>query len=145
MAAKHGTPRCYRDGCRCDDCRAAIAAYQADYQRRKKSGEQIGPPGRVVSLPAPKLANDTPSGPGPVEAAVQVEIEGLQQTLDRPGLAQTALAMARILDDPRARSQQPAAAANLANLLDKLRKGADARKSKLASVRAMTPAKSATG
>jgi hypothetical protein len=39
----------------------------------------------------------------------------------------------------------PAAAAKLADILDKLRKGTDARKSRLASVRAMTSAKSATG
>ena len=144
MAAKHGTPRCYREGCRCDDCRLAMRNYNIDLRKRKAEGGPIGPSGKVLALPM-QAANPDPAGPGPVEAGVQAEIEGLQQTLDRPGIAQTALALARILDDPRAKSQQPAAAANLANLLDKLRKGADARKSKLATVRAMTSAKSATG
>jgi hypothetical protein len=40
---------------------------------------------------------------------------------DRPGVAQTALALARILDNPRAVSSQPPAAKVLAALLDKLR------------------------
>jgi hypothetical protein len=53
-------------------------------------------------------------------------------------LAQTALALARLMDNPRALSQQPPAAAKLADILRELRKGADARKSRLASVRAMT-------
>ena len=38
----------------------------------------------------------------------------------RPGLAQAALALARLLDNPRAISQQAAAAKVLATLLDKL-------------------------
>ena len=144
MAAKHGTPRCYREGCRCDDCRVAMREYNADLRKRRAEGGPITP-GKVVSLPTVSSANVQAAGPGPVEAGVQAEIEGLQQTLDRPGVAQMALALARILDDPRAKSQQPAAAANLANLLDKLHKGADAKKSKLAAVRSMTSAKSATG
>ena len=80
-----------------------------------------------------------------MEAGVIAELEGLAQADARPGLKQTALALARILDSPRAVNQQPAAAAKLADLLDRLRKGADARKSRLASVREMTKAKSAAG
>ena len=118
--------------------------YNADLRKRRAEGGPITP-GKVVSLPTVSSASSVAAGPGPVEAGVQAEIEGLQQTLDRPGVAQMALALARILDDPRAKSQQPAAAANLANLLDKLHKGADAKKSKLAAVRSMTSAKSATG
>ena len=59
-------------------------------------------------------------GPGPVEAAVQKEISGLAAEV-RPGLAQAAIAMARILDNPQATNQQPAAAKVLAALLDRLR------------------------
>jgi hypothetical protein len=57
----------------------------------------------------------------------------------RSGLAQAMLAMARILDNPKAVSSQPAAAKVLATLLDKLR-SASARGSRggLAVVRTMT-------
>jgi hypothetical protein len=118
--------------------------YNADLRKRKAEGGPIGPSGQVLSLPV-SAANPEPAKPGAVEAGVQAEIEGLQQTSERPGVAQMALALARILDDPKAKSQQPAAAANLANLLDRLHKGADAKKSRLAAVRQMTSAKSATG
>jgi hypothetical protein len=47
-------------------------------------------------------------GSGPVEAGVEAEIAGLTEA--RPGIAQAALAMARVLDNPRAVNQQPPAA-----------------------------------
>jgi hypothetical protein len=54
-------------------------------------------------------------------------------------LAQAAMAMARILDNPKATNQQPAAAKVLASLLDKLHSaGARGRRSHLAAVRTMT-------
>jgi hypothetical protein len=57
----------------------------------------------------------------------------------RPGLAQAALALARVLDNPKAVNQQPAAAKMLATLLDKLRSAsARGRRGGLASVRTMT-------
>ena len=73
------------------------------------------------------------------------EIVGLAQAEARPGLAQAALALARIMDNPRAVNQQPAAAAKLADILDRLRKGADARRSRLAAVRQMTRPVEQTG
>lgn len=82
---------------------------------------------------------------GPVEAGVIVEMDGLTQAEVRPGLANAALELARLMDNPYATNQKPAAAAKLAELLDKLRKGADERRSRLATVRAMTSAKSVTG
>jgi hypothetical protein len=48
-----------------------------------------------------------PDGPGPVEAGVEAEIEGLAQV--RPGVAQMALAMAQIMDSTKAVNQRPAA------------------------------------
>jgi hypothetical protein len=57
----------------------------------------------------------------------------------RPGLAQIALALARLLDNPKAVNQQPAAAKVLAALLDKLRSAsARGRRGGLAVVRTMT-------
>lgn len=51
--------------------------------------------------------------PGPVESGVTAEIGGLAAEA-RPGLAQAALALARIMDNPKAVNQQPAAAKVLA-------------------------------
>jgi hypothetical protein len=79
----------------------------------------------------------SPVTPGPVEAGVEAEIAGLAEA--RPGLAQIALAMARLLDNPRAVATQPAAAKVLAALLDKLRSAsARGRRGALALVREMT-------
>jgi hypothetical protein len=76
--------------------------------------------------------------PGPVESAVNDEIGGLAAEA-RPGLAQVALCMARLLDNPRAVNQQPAAAKTLASLLEKLRSAsAHGRRGGLAVVRDMT-------
>lgn len=142
MAVQHGTYRRYVEGCRCDDCKAANRSYQANYQQRKAAGEPIGPRGRVVPISAPTVqVSDTP---GPVEAGVRAEVEGLAQAQLRPGVAETAFALARILDSPRAVNQQPAASKALVDILDRLRKGADVRKSRLAGVRDMTSAKAAS-
>jgi hypothetical protein len=73
---------------------------------------------------------------GPVESAVQDEINGLGQT--RPGLVAIALAMSRLLDSSRASSTQPAAAKVLVSVLDTLHKGAAQRRGKLAVVKSMT-------
>jgi hypothetical protein len=59
-----------------------------------------------------------PDGLGPVEAGVEAEIAELSEA--RPGLAQTALATARVLDNPRLVSSLPAAAKVLTVLLDRL-------------------------
>jgi hypothetical protein len=57
----------------------------------------------------------------------------------RPGLAQAVLALSRILDNPKAVPQQPAAAKVLASLLEKLRSvSASGRRGGLASVKSMT-------
>ena len=75
--------------------------------------------------------------PAPVESAVQSELDGL--TDERPGLAQVALALARLLDNPKAVSSQPAAAKVLTALLDKLHAAsARGRRGGLALVRTMT-------
>ena len=36
--AEHGTTAMYRNGCRCDECKAAKAREKAEYTARKKSG-----------------------------------------------------------------------------------------------------------
>jgi hypothetical protein len=146
MAAKHGTLHRYRsEGCRCDDCKAASAAYQRDLRQRRAAGEppQKRRPATVFSMNAPVAAES--AEPGRVELGVEAEIAGLAQAVLRPGLAQAALELARVLDNPRALGQKAAASKALAELLGVLHKGTDVRKSRLASVRAMSKPQSATG
>ena len=94
--------------------------------------------GEPVQMRADLPASAAPPGPGPVESAVKDEIGGLAAEA-RPGLAQVALCMARLLDNPKALNQQPAAAKVLTSLLDKLA-SASARRPRggLALVRTMT-------
>jgi hypothetical protein len=129
MAARHGTRHRYVDGCRCEDCKASNRTHERDRRQRHASGE-FPHRGAVVSLPA------QPCGPGPVESGVEAEIEGLAEA--RPGLAQTALSLARVMDDPKAINQKAAAAKVLAALLDKLRSGAQGHRGRLAVVRTMS-------
>jgi hypothetical protein len=101
------------------------------YFRERRAGGKAPRSAAVVSVAAPE--------PGPVEAGVEAEIHALTQAEARPGLTQTALALARIMDNPRAVNQQAAAAKVLAVLLDKLRSAsARHRRGGLALVRAMT-------
>ena len=79
-----------------------------------------------------------PFGPGPVESGVQAEICDWAAEV-RPGLAAAALALARLLDNPKAVNQQPAAAKTLASLLDKLWSvSASGCRGNLALVKSMT-------
>jgi hypothetical protein len=79
-----------------------------------------------------------------VESGVQAEIGG-PGTDARPGLAAAALALARVMDEPRAVNQQPAAAKVLAALLEKLHSAsARGRRGNLAVVRTMTTEKGGT-
>lgn len=72
--------------------------------------------------------------------AVRRELALLSTPATKPGLAAGALAMAKILDDPLALAQHPAAMARLAEVLATLGKGANSRRGKLAAVKAMTTA-----
>jgi hypothetical protein len=129
MAATHGTRSRYLAGCRCDDCKDAQRRYQQRYRERKADNPPQLQPMAVAQLPLPDR--------GPVESGVAEEIDGLASDA-RPGLAQAALALARVLDNPRAVSQHPAAAKVLAALLEKLRSAsARGRRGNLALVRTL--------
>lgn len=68
---------------------------------------------------------------------MQAEIIGVAGK--RPGLAATAVALARLMDDPTAKNQAPAAAKVLVSVLEALHKGsAQGRRGNLAVVREMT-------
>jgi hypothetical protein len=97
MAAKHGTRRRYNDGCHCDACTAANNAYLQEYRQRRADGGPIRP-SNMATLSSP--VTPQPPNAGPVKFGVEAEIAGLAEA--RPGLAQVALALARILDNPKA-------------------------------------------
>lgn len=145
---EHGTRLSYQAGCRCDLCKEAESSYKRGLRQRKR--EAVGVVGAPTVSALSLVSGDgtvTPTSGdasvGAVEAAVALEIEGLGA--DRGGLKQTVLALARIMDNPKATSTQPAAAAKLADMLETLRKSTDGRKSKLGSVRSMTSRNAKTG
>ena len=111
MAAKHRTQSRYTQGCRCVDCVEAHKLYQRDYRRQRKASGAVTPRASVI-----------------VKSA---------QVQERPGLAQTALTLARILDNPRAVSSQPAAARQLVVILSMLSRRSH-RRAKLGVVKSMT-------
>jgi hypothetical protein len=131
---------------RCDQCKCAEAAYRNQLRRRER--EEVGlfagsgtPDLSLVQGDNRDPCTSTNSHKSPANmllAAVSAELEALGSH-PRPGLAAAALAMARVLDNPRAVSTQPAATKVLASLLDKLRlAAAPGRRGHLAIVRTMT-------
>lgn len=127
MAAGHGTHSRYVQGCRCESCSSANKSYLQEYRSRRMAGEVGADP--VVD----------PSVIGAVESAVRLELVDVVQTGSRPALVATAVALARVLDNPRAMSVQPAAARQLKAILEDLRNGSDVRgRSRLSVVRALT-------
>jgi hypothetical protein len=137
----HGSRQSYKRGCRCDLCKQAEREYKKDLRQRQREavGEFVTPSVTLslVSGSGSDFKSHPVSGSGAVESAVALEIDELGPH-QRPGLAAGALAMARILDNPKAVSTQPAAAAKLAQILETLRRTSTATKPKLASVRQMT-------
>ena len=96
MAAKRGTRRRYVEGCRCDDCRESNRVYARDLRQHHADGDPVRP----ASVVAVSAMPEERTGPGPVESGVEAEISGLAAKA-RPGLAQAALALARIWITPR--------------------------------------------
>ena len=144
MAVQHGTRTRYNGGCRCDECKQASRDY--DKRRRLARAAGVKPAATITALPmAPKLTAVPDAEPGRVEAGVLAEIEGLSTTGSRQGLVEIAIALARVLDSPLAIAQHPSAAHRLSETLDKIRKGSETRKGKLATVRSMTRSSAATG
>ena len=112
-------------------CREAQQAYQREYRRRKRVLQPV-----VLTVDNPDGAEPVA---GPVVAAVQADIAGLGDlAAGYRALAAAAVAMARILDSDGNVPTMPAAAKQLASLLDTLRREAAPRRGRLASVQAMT-------
>jgi hypothetical protein len=91
----------------------------------------------------PVFCDDIGPSPGQVETAVAAEIAALASAEARPGLAAIAAALARLLDDPTAKTPKPAAAKVLVSVLDTLRKGsAQGQRGSLSLVKSMTTSSS---
>ena len=74
---------------------------------------------------------------GRVEAAVRGEIAQLGEH-GRQGIAEAAVTLGRLLDNPQAHAQWPAASRALQRLLESLRRDRVVRPGRLAAVRAMS-------
>lgn len=134
----------YNRGCRCDLCKQA--ATDARRERRRLEREAVGELAgrtRLVSIPTGGAATSanvhvcsqtTPENS--CVAGVLEEIGALSNP--RRGLVAVAIAMAQLLDNPKAVSSHPPAAGRLVQVLDKLRSSSPRRRSNLAVVRSMT-------
>ena len=152
--ADHGTRQSYADGCRCAPCKAAMSQYTREWKARKAGADIPAPPrgrprkaavavdgsaaGSATVTALPGATGGPVRQPGPAEAAVLEELASLTSAETLKGAAAAALAMARLLDNPVALAQQPAAAAKLTTILEDLRKGSARKRGRLASVQAMT-------
>jgi hypothetical protein len=134
--ASHGR-RGYRQGCRCDQCRSAERAYQQELKRRKADSEPGADNAGLAFLPGVRGAAEPV---GPRVAAFRLAMESLNGD-KMPDLVAAAESLCEVLDNPRALSTRPAAAAKFADLMSQIRKSGDEKKSKLASVRSMTSVK----
>lgn len=114
----HGRSR-YVQGCRCGICRTANREYQRDHRAGTTASV-------VVTLPG--------SGESVAEG-VRAELAAIGSTEASPGLVAAAFAMARILDDPKAAPQQPAAAGKLLEILEQIRARTPRVGGKLAAMR----------
>lgn len=138
--ASHGR-RGYRQGCRCDQCRSAEREYQQELKRRKTEPDVAPGHGQgnagLAFLPGGSVAAESV---GPRVAAFRRAMESLNG--DKvPDLVAAAESLCEVLDNPRALSTRPAAAAKFAELMGQIRKSGDEKKSKLASIRSMTSVK----
>ena len=124
----HGRGRYRRRGCRCAVCMEANKLYMRELRARKRGLTPVPP------VEAPTVAEAA----GPVVAAVRADIAALGDLTGYRSLAAGAVAMARILDDPRQVTTQPSAAKQLTSLLEVLRREAAPRPGRLRAVQAMT-------
>jgi hypothetical protein len=121
----------YKNGCRCDTCRRA----ERDYRRAHRAKSR----GLEVVPDVPGVDPQATSGSGRVTAAVREEIAMIGNVAERhPGLVESAVAMAAILDDPRLATTQPSAQRRLMAALDQLHKLGGARRGNLSVVANMS-------
>lgn len=95
--------------------------YMRAYRARKRA--EIAEPARLKLAPPP--AAEPAAGCGEVETAVREELAALASA-KMPGLAATALAMAKVLDDRGSMPQWPSAASRLQGILASIRAKSEA-------------------
>jgi hypothetical protein len=85
--------------------------YRRQWRARKR--EQAAAGATILTMPTPKPSTE-------VADAIKQELAGLAASAHYPGIAQAALAMARIMDDSRASAHHASAARSLDGLLSRL-------------------------
>jgi hypothetical protein len=140
---EHGTRSKYTHGCRCAPCVAANTAYgQLQRKRRNKRASLAS----VSSLPGQSAAHQGQTlATGRVESSVIAELAALNSPAKWPGLAESALAMARILDNIEFSTTHPSAGRQLTAMLTKLHDASAGRVGKLARVASMSRSTSGEG
>jgi hypothetical protein len=143
--ASHGTRYMYqKKGCRCDACTQANRDYFKARNQAKNAEKHGGGTVTVLKTVATGATQPAVREIGPNEAGTLLELEGLPAAASRPGLVQVVLTLARLMDSPMAIAQHPQAAGRWAEIMDRLRKGAE-KKGRLSAVRQMTSPGIATG
>jgi hypothetical protein len=125
----HGGRR-YKPGC--ESCRVEAAERKRALRARKRGLAPLPP------LPAEEPADAPEPAAGPVVLAVTADLASLGDLTGWRALAAGALAMARILDDPRQVTTQPSAVRQLMSLMGVLRREAAPRPGRLAAVQALS-------
>jgi hypothetical protein len=130
----HGHPgRRYQPGC--GPCRLHAAERKRALRARKRGLEPL--PALPAEVPDASATGDTAPEPGPVVAAVQADILTMGDLTGWQWAAAAAVAMARILDDPRQVPTQPSAVRQLMSLLAALRREVTPRPARLRAVQDM--------
>jgi hypothetical protein len=127
----------YRAGCRCAVCKAANRDYMRLYRSEKRGLSEPAPlpdspEASVTVLPRPVLVEDFVTGPN--EQAVLDETATLSAAARRPTSVQSALTMARGLDNRKLATQHAAMVRQLEAVMASLRAASTVRAGRLAAV-----------
>jgi len=156
---EHGTDRGYRlcragsDGKRCDACLDAHADAEARRAAARRGLSEPPPQpssaldqgASVTVLPTPPAVRVVDDSPGAIEQAVLAEAATLSASQRRPSAVQTAVRLARDLDDRRLATSHASLARQLSAVMDSLRAASSARQSRLATVAQMSQRRPTSG
>lgn len=140
--SEHNLDR-YRGGCRCPSCKQANRDYMRAYRAERRG--LGGPPPQpdspdtrasVTVLPTPVVVVD--AEPGPIEQSVRDEVRSLSAAERRPSSVQTAIGLARDLDNRRLATCHASLARQLEATMKALRDASMPRRGRLAAVAQMS-------